>query len=53
MKDNFEEKIIAAVKDTPFDEHLVYAIACQETAQHGKCGLMSADAATIIRTMCV
>lgn len=33
LKDNFEDKIAAAVKDTPFDNELIYAITCQETAQ--------------------
>jgi hypothetical protein len=32
LKQNFEEKINNAVKDTPFDKELIYAIACQETA---------------------
>lgn len=32
LKENFEEKINNAVKDTPFDKELLYAIACQETA---------------------
>ena len=48
MKDNFEEKIIASVKNTPFDETLVYAIACQETAQKWQLWVNVADAATII-----
>lgn len=48
MKDNFEDKIIASVKDTPFDEHLVYAIACQETAQRWQIWINAADAATVL-----
>jgi hypothetical protein len=32
MKANFETKITDAVKSTPFDKELIYAIACQETA---------------------
>ena len=48
MKDNFEDKIIAAVSNTPFDEDLVYAIACQETAQRWQMWINVADAATIL-----
>lgn len=47
MKNNFEERIIAAVKNTAFDEQLVYAIACQETAQRWQLW-MNADAATVL-----
>jgi hypothetical protein len=49
MKDNFEDKIIAAVRDTPFDEYLVYAITCQETAQRWQMWINVADAATILQ----
>jgi hypothetical protein len=33
MKQNFEVKIAKAVENSPFDKELIYAIACQETAQ--------------------
>ena len=33
MKANWEEKAVAAVQNTPFDQELLYAIACQETAE--------------------
>ena len=48
MKNNFEEKIIAIVNNTPFDEELVYAIACQETAQRWQMWINAADAATVL-----
>ncbi len=48
MKDNFQEKIIASVKNTPFDETLVYAIACQETAQRWQMWINVSDADTVL-----
>ena len=48
MKDNFEDKIIAAVNNTPFDETLVYAIACQETAQKWQMWINVTDAETVL-----
>jgi hypothetical protein len=33
MKQHFENKVIQAVDNTPFEKELIYAIACQETAQ--------------------
>ncbi len=49
MKDNFQDKIITAVRNTPFDENLVYAIACQETAQRWQMWINMADAATVLQ----
>jgi len=49
MRDNFRDKIIAAVNNTPFDETLVYAITCQETAQRWQIWMNVADAATILQ----
>lgn len=48
MKDNFEDKIIAAVNNTPFDADLVYAIACQETAQRWQIWINMTDAETVL-----
>lgn len=48
MKDNFGDKIIALVNNTPFDESLVYALACQETACKWQMWVNIADAATIL-----
>lgn len=49
MKENFEEKIIAAVENTPFDKEIVYAIACQETAQRWQLWIGLSDAATLLQ----
>jgi hypothetical protein len=48
MKDNFEDKIVAAVENTPFDKELVYAITCQETAQRWLLWVDNFDAETIL-----
>ncbi|HVX24723.1 MAG TPA: hypothetical protein VHB70_00170 [Parafilimonas sp.] len=48
MKNNFQNKIIAAVENTPFDEQLVYAIAFQETAQRWQLWMNVADASTVL-----
>lgn len=48
MKSNFGNKIAEALKDTPFDEPLIYSIACQETAQRWSLWIDKYDAATIL-----
>jgi len=48
IKQNFEEKISIAVKDTLFDKELLYAIACQETAYKWLLWIDKFDAATIL-----
>ncbi len=49
MKDNFEDKIMAAVENTPFDKELVYSITCQETAQRWLLWVDDFDAETILQ----
>lgn len=49
LKDNFENKIAAAVENTPFDKELVYAITCQETAQRWLLWINDFDAETILQ----
>lgn len=49
MKDNFEDKIAAAVEGTPFDKELIYAITCQETAQRWLLWVNDFDAETILQ----
>lgn len=48
MKNNFADKIVAATNNTPFDEELIYAIACQETAQRWVIWINDFDADTIL-----
>lgn len=49
MMQNFRNKIANAIKDTPFDECLVYAIACQETAQRWGLWIDDYDAETVLK----
>jgi len=49
MRQNFETKVIAAVENTPFEKELIYAIACQETAQRWALWIDGFDAATVLQ----
>jgi hypothetical protein len=49
MKQNFENKVIQAVENTPFEKEVIYAIACQETAQRWLLWIDSYDAATVLQ----
>lgn len=49
MMQHFRNAILNAVKDTPFDECLVYAIACQETAQRWGIWVDDYDAETVLK----
>ena len=49
MKQNFENKIIQAVENTPFEKEVIYAIACQETAQRWVLWMDSFEAVTILQ----
>ncbi len=47
---HFRNDILTAVKDSPFDEYLVYAIACQETAQRWGLWIDDFDPSTVLQS---